>query len=206
MRLTFDHNLLIDLEEGKEAGKELEYALGLHDSGEVTICVSAIGASERLREKAYASSFSAFQNRVRELSFREFEILKPLGYWNVTFWDWCVWGDQGPAGSVLEESIHRILFPQIEFSWQDHADACGQDPNEASEEQHSEWGRWRNRKCDTLAMWCHIYYGGDAFVTRDKAFHQPTKKPRLIALGAKNIVYPGEVAGLLDSRGHPACQ
>ena len=53
---------------------------------------------------------------------------------------------------------------------------------------------WINKKCDVQAMWCHIHYSGDAFVTSDTNFHKHTKKPRLKALGAGEILTPDVAA------------
>jgi hypothetical protein len=47
---------------------------------------------------------------------------------------------------------------------------------------------WRNKKCDVLSMWCHIYYGGDIFVTSDKNFFK--KLPPLLEIGVGDILRP----------------
>jgi hypothetical protein len=197
MNITLDHNLLISLEEHGTTRDELRRLVSLHDGGTVTIRVSAIGASERLPGKTYASSFSEFRKRVWALSKRQFEILKPPGYWNITFWDWCVWAEEGSPERDLEEKIHNVLSAEIKFRWKDHAEACSLDPYEAVERQHKEWQKWRNRKCDTLTMWCHIHYKGDILLTEDKDFHQETKKPALIKLGAQEIMEPAEAVALI---------
>jgi len=196
--VTFDHNLLIDLESKDEATSEaLRHLVSLHDTAQINIRVAAIGASERLKDKTYAPDFAAFQGRVRRLSQREFEILKPLGYWDITYWDWWIWGGEGTPENELEQKIHTALFPETEFKWQDFAQASGVDHDQAVQSQSREWQKWRNRKCDVLAMWCHIYYAGDAFITTDGHFHQATKKPALISLGAKSILYPSEVVSMV---------
>ncbi len=202
MFITFDHNLLIDLESDNGAtGKALRQLVSLHDAEQITIRVSAIGASERLKGKTYVPDFSAFHERVRRLSQREFEILRPLGYYDITYWDWCMYADDGTPENELEQKIHEVLFPEIEFKWQAYAQVNGEDPNQAAQTQSREWQKWRNRKCDVLTIWCHIYYAGDAFVTTDDHFHQATKKPVLISLGAKSILYPAEAASwITDSK------
>ena len=191
MRVTFDTNCLIDLELSQGAAAQLQTLVGLHDSGRITVCVPAIGASERLPGGSYASSFSEFQERVWRLSKRESQLLKPLGYWSITYWDHCVWSSEESV--ELERKIHEALFPRAEFKWQDQAKLHGLDPGEAFKSQHSQYVKWRNRKCDTLAMWCHIHYGCDSFVTRDlRHFHRESKKRALIELGAKRILLPTE--------------
>jgi hypothetical protein len=196
MYITLDHNLLIDLEsDGATPSQTLKRLVFLHDSGQITIRVSAIGASERLKGKTYAPDFSAFQERVCKLSQKKFEILKPLGYWDITYWDWCIYGGEGTPENELEQKIHAVLFPETEFEWQRYAQAHGLDSNQEVEKSR-EYQNWRNRKCDVLTMWCHIYYVGDVFVTRDKHFFG-TKKAALVNLGAKNILCPAEAISLI---------
>jgi hypothetical protein len=200
VNLTFDHNLLIELESSSGITSEgLQCLVSLHDSGQITIRVSGIGASERRRGKTYAPNFSAFRERVSKLSQREFEILRPLGYWGITYWDWCLWsGEETPLGE-LDRKIHLVLFPRTEFSWQDYAKTQGVDPKQSIEDNSPEWQKWRNRKCDVLTMWCHIYYTGDIFVTNDKRF-LGSRRTALINIGARNILNPGYAAsGLAGS-------
>ncbi len=193
--VTLDTNCLIDLELGKGAAKELRVLLASHDQGDVTVRVPAIGASERTKSGYYAETFSVFEERVRRLTSRPLEILRPVLYWGIGYWDWGLWASD--EMTELDRQIHQILFPHVEFRWQDFAAAHGLDAQKAIADETKEWRQWRNRKCDTLGMWCHIYYKGDIFVTRDANFHKKTKKPELIKLGAKSILYPPEALALL---------
>ena len=157
MDITFDHNPLLQLEsKSRTTTEKLQCLVSLHDSGQITIRVSGIGASERLRGKIYAPDFSAFRERVCRLSQREFEILKPVGYWGITYWDWFLWGGEGTPTSELDRNIHTVLFPETEFNWQDYAKAHGIDPTQSIHDNSPDWQKWRNRKCDVLTMWCHI--------------------------------------------------
>jgi hypothetical protein len=198
MFVTFDHNLLIDLEaDNSSISEALRQLVSLHDSGQIAIRVSAIGASERLKGKTYAPDFAAFQKRVFKLSDRPFEILRPLSYWGITYGDWGLWGGNGTSGNELEQRIHAMLFPETEFNWSDFAQANKLDPEQAVQTQSQEWQKWRNRKCDVLTMWCHINYSGDIFVTTDNHFHQSTKKPALVSLGARSIAQPAEAVPMV---------
>jgi hypothetical protein len=58
--------------------------------------------------------------------------------------------------------------------------------------------RWRNKKCDVLALWSHLHHQGNVFVTSDTNFHKTSKKPQLIALGAGHILGPTEAATRLS--------
>jgi hypothetical protein len=111
-------------------------------------------------------------------------------YFDISFWDHCLWSDD--LMITLERQIHAILFPNVEFSWQDYCRTNDIDPI-----PNSPSGKWRNCKCDVQAMWSHIHAKRDVFVTSDKNFHRPEKKAALIALGAKRIEYPDEAVRLL---------
>ena len=110
-------------------------------------------------------------------------------YWDITFWDYSVWSDA--AMQALEQQIHETLFPNIEFLWQDYCRANGLDPKSTPS------GKWRNCKCDVLAMWSHIHGNRDVFVTSDGNFHAAAKKAAVISLGAKHIEYPDDAVSLL---------
>jgi len=198
MRATIDMNCVIDLELHQGAETHLRELIRLHDRGQITICVPAIQASERLLNGSYAPSFSEFQRRVSRLSSREFKLLRPLGYVGITYVGWCMIA--GEESTLLEERIHKVLFPGKESKWQAHAELCGLDPERAPKRQHGEWVKWRNRKSDTLAMWCHIHYQCDCFVTRDRNFHKKTKKPALVGLGARSILSPKDAVRFVLQR------
>jgi len=191
MDLTFDTNCLVDLELDEGASTELRRLVAVHDSGHILISVPGVGASERLKDGTFAQNFAEFRQRIQKIPQREFGILRPPLYLDVAYFDWAIL--VGEEEVNLERQIHGILFPETEFKWSDHAEAHGLDPNEAADNRHREWRKWRNRKCDTLALWCHIYYGQDIFITRDGNFHKATKKPALVKLGARSILFPAEV-------------
>lgn len=191
MNITFDTNCIVDLEQNEGAASELRKIVAAHDSGQCSISVPGIGASERLKDGTFAENFSIFQQRINDLSKRGFEILKPILYLDIAYLDWAILG--GEEIIDLERQIHEILFPKTLFRWADEATVRGLDPSQATDQSQGEFLKWRNRKCDTLAIWCHIYYGKDVFVSRDKNFHKATKKAALEKIGAKHIMHPAEV-------------
>jgi hypothetical protein len=195
MKTTLDTNCLIDLELAEGSHLELRSLIDLHDEGKITICIPAIGASERLPDKTYARTFRGFQARVNRLSNRRIELLNPLMYVNIAYLGHAVLANEALVG--FEESIHDVLFPNSDFKWKEIAERLGLNVDEAPPSDHDAYEKWRNRKCDALCMWCHIHYGNDIFVTRDSNFHKQSKKGRLIALGAKSIAYPSETLSIL---------
>lgn len=107
-------------------------------------------------------------------------------YLDVCFLDYCILADEN---DLLEQKIHNVLFPNIEFLWVDYAKARGLVIDSIDK-------NWRNAKCDVLALWCHIEHGGGIFVTRDANFHAVTKREKLKALGVGTIVDPNEAIAL----------
>jgi hypothetical protein len=191
MKITLDTNCLVDLELREGAYIDLRKIISSYNLGNIEVSVPGIGASERLKGGSFAKSFTVFQERLRRISPKELGILKPLAYWDISYWDWSILG--GEDNHDLERKIHNILFPEHQFIWSDQAKLLSLDPNSAASENHKEFIKWRNRKCDVLGLWCHIFYANDILVTRDKDFHKKSKRPLLINLGAKSICCPSEV-------------
>lgn len=186
-RFTLDTNSLIDIEEGRPNAPFIREIVSRHGKG-INVAVSAIGASERQRNGRYAQNFSEFKDKLRAIGLQDLELLPPLAYWDVCFWDHCVSADEK---DTLESQIHAILFPAIEFLWPEYANARGLPIDNASLDK-----MWRNAKCDVLGLWCHIKHGGGVFVTSDTNFHAITKQPALKALGVRTIAYPKDAAAL----------
>jgi hypothetical protein len=189
--VTLDTTYIIDLE--RAVGSTARHARRLtrmHDDHKINLRVVAISASEKKLDRTYASNFSEFRNRLTKVGLGKAEILKPLCYNDITYSDWCV------TASVpmleLEQKIHEILFPKIQFSYEEFCKKKGLDPKSGEIDRH-----WRNPKCDVLAMWSHIQNGDGIFVTKDKNYHKPKKKTQLIALGAGEILKLGQAVAEL---------
>jgi hypothetical protein len=153
VRLTFDTNCFVALDEHREPEAScIRKLLELHEAGQVEVRMVAGSASEKQRDKTYLSDFNAFQRRLAKLGLAHVELLKPLAYWGVAFYAWAVYG--GGEASELDEQIHEALFPSQPFSLQECLDQAG--PHDVPSVIEA---KWRNRKCDVLALWCHLHYG-----------------------------------------------
>ena len=87
----------------------------------------------------------------------------------------------------LERKIQKVLYPGIEYTYEDFCRKRKLDPNSGG----MDW-RWMKAKCDVLMMWSHIWYGSGIYVTSDEELHK-YKKSALIALGAGEINRPEEI-------------
>jgi len=190
--LTFslDTNCLVDIAEGRPDAVAIRALADAHAHGDANVAVSAISASENQKTAELLTNFEQFKARLAALELGHLEILKPMLYWDISFWDWAHSADAEMVD--LERQIHEVLFPNVEFLWPEFCKARGWDAN-----AHPVDTRWRNAKCDVQALWSHIYQHRRIFVTSDAKFHAITKLPRLIALGAERIVTPQDALTLL---------
>ena len=181
LKFTLDTNAIVDLAENRPAALLIRQLVDAHIQGRADVALVAISASEKQRD-GEIENFDTFRARLKTLGLDHLPLLAPIAYFDLTFWDWCLWSDD--AMVELEAKIHSALFPG-------HAslppDGTAQLPRE---ERPPEYWKWRNRKCDVLALWSHIHAGRDVFVTQDANFTKATKLPALVQLGAGSIVSP----------------
>ena len=190
LTFTLDTNCLIDVAEGRPNATAVRALADAHTRGEANVAVVAIMASENQKSGAGLTNFEQFRTRLDLLSLGHIQILKPMFYWDITFWDWAYWVE--PEMVDLERNIHHVLFPNIEYLYADFSSACGLDSN-----AHPVDAKWRNAKCDVQAFWCHAYRNRSVFVTSDKNFHAASKKPHLVSLSSSRIELPSAAAMLL---------
>lgn len=186
-KITFDTNILIDIEEKREGYEDILKIIELHNNKKITISIPAIIASEKLIEKNKITNFNIFKNYITNLDFKDIDILKPLCYPGLAFLDYCVLA--GKTTIELDHKIHRILFPEIEL---EHTDYCLK-RNLTNDHIYREW---KNAKVDVLIMWCHIFYGNDIFITRDNNFKKHIKE--LSEIANINIMTPKEFVSNLN--------
>jgi hypothetical protein len=192
-KFTLDTNCWIAVEENRPEAADIRALANAHAAGVASVAIVAISASEKQKDGRHLRNFQEFQERLNSLGLGHLAILSAIGYTDVSFFDRCIWANESIV--ALERKIHEILFPDVEFTWCDYCRANGFDPKSAPS---GEWrDRWRNCKCDVQAMWSHIHYGRDIFVTSDSKFHAMTKKPALVALGARRIEYPKDAVSLM---------
>lgn len=190
--ITIDTNCIIDLEEERQSVKYIRSLIKMHKEDRIKLMVVAISASERKQDRTYASSFGEFTKKLEKIGLGDVEILKPMCYLGICFFGKSLFSCEEMEQS--EEKIHSVLFPKIEFKYEDFCLARGLEINRKFPNP-----KWLNAKCDVQCMWSHIHYQGDIFVTNDKNFHKKTKKAALISLGAGDILIPKEVVFYLEN-------
>ena len=190
LRFTLDTNCIIDLDAKQRNAESIRNLVRAHESGHAKVAVVAASASERQQGGTQLQHFQEFQNRIASLGLAKLDILKTLFYWDVGYWDWSL--EMEPRFALLEQSIHDILFPSVECQWSDFCRSRGLDSEAVPKNSV-----WLNKKCDVLAMWSHMHYEHDIFVTSDENFHGEKKKSDLLILGAGRIEYPWNAVVLI---------
>ena len=180
---TLDTNCIIDLELGTEFGPPIRELVAAHRNGTANVAIPSISASELQKDGTYLSRFDQFLARLAAAGLDGLPLVQPIAYWNISFYGHGYWADE--AMVELERKIHAVLHPEIEFAYPDFCGARGIPIG--TDRPHRVW---RNAKCDTQALWSHIYHKRDCFVTRDRNFLKETKLPALAALGTKRILLP----------------
>ena len=182
MKLTLDTNCIIALDENREpAATCLRSLLHKHSLGKVQLQLIATSGSERQSRGPYLDNFGKFKERLDYLGLGHLPLLFPLLVLNVSYLDWCIIASEEDL--ILLEDIHKTLFPEQPYHLHDVL-AMARPNVDASVMEH----KWRNRLLDVHALWCHLRYGGDIFVTSDKNFHK--KQAMLTKYGSTVILNP----------------
>ena len=187
---TLDTNCLIAVAHNEPAAGAVRALAEAHAAGRADVAVVAMSASEKQQGGHYIRNFAEFSGRLDSLGLGHLNVILPMAYFGISFWDRCLWADD--TMTKLEHQIHLALFPTMQFLWQNYCRANGIDPSDNSPN-----GKWRNCKCDVQAVWSHINRERDVFVTSDRNFHKTDKKRALIALGAGRIEDPRSALLLL---------
>lgn len=193
LALTLDTNCLLAVDEQRPEALAIRRLADAHREGRANVALVAISASERQRDGGMLESYSSFMERVNALDLGHLELLLPMCYWDVMFWDACLWVE--PDMAELESKVQQILFPGIPASWSEYCRMRSLDAENTALDR-----KWKNAKCDVQAFWCHAYRRRDVFVTSDRNFHAATKKPSLRALAGGRIELPDDACSLVDSR------
>lgn len=177
MRITLDHNCIINLERRTEIGGLIE-AIIKDPSNECFIV--NIGASEMRERGVRPDKYERFEELLAAAGIDHLRRINPMFIFDVTFWDRCVWCSEETI--QLAKDIESVLF----------ANAQPIDIQKGGIDSPA--GRkWLNRTCDIHSLWCHITSRNDVFLTTDGNFKKETKLPKLIELGADRICHPNEI-------------
>ncbi len=186
---TLDTNCILAIDDSRPEASFVHELIEAHRLGNASVAIVAITASEKQKTGGYIENFAEFKDRITNLGLGHLDLLAPMFYFDITFFDYCLWCDESMTS--LELSIHKILFPNIPFLWADYCTAHGLN---VEADYHDK--KWRNAKCDVQAYWSHVHSKRDVFVTTDNNYLK-SKKANLIALSGSRIETPQSAAELL---------
>jgi hypothetical protein len=177
MKITLDHNCIINSANGTDMGKSVQAIIS---DATYSCYVVNIGASEMREKGVFPNRYEKFEELLALAGMEHLPRLDPIGIFDVTFWDKCVWADD--EAIKLADAIEDALF----------SEATKIDIGSVSLDS-PDGRKWLNRKCDVHTLWCHIRNGNAVFLTTDGNFTKKTKLPKLLALGAGRICRPDEL-------------
>jgi hypothetical protein len=188
-KFTLDTNCLIAVEDNRSE-KEAVLKLISAAPGEADVAMVASCASERQIGGGYLTDISEFTARLNRLGFGHLELLKPIAAYDVSFYGHSIYPTD--TQSALQDEIFTALFPKVDPLWSAHATSLGLNPENSVV---PEGWKWRNKLLDAQAIWAHINYGRDVFVTSDKNFSRRlSTHPRFETVV---IATPTEVADII---------
>lgn len=177
LKVTLDHNCIIDLERKNEVGKLIESAV-LDDRYQCFVV--NMGASEMHKNGIQPDRYDIFEKLLADVRISHLPRLNPMLQFDVTFFDRCVMADDKMID--LSKRIESILFGGSRD--------LDMRPNMLDS---PDFDLWLNRACDVQTLWCHIHNGNDVFLTTDGNYSKETKLPKLLALGAGRICHPNDL-------------
>jgi hypothetical protein len=163
MKITLDHNCIIDLKKCTANG---EYIRKLINDKNNEFFIVNIGASEMRSEGVKPERYDLFEQLLIKSGVENLSRIDPIAIYGVTFWDYGIWANDELIN--LSKNIESVLFGKINI----------------------EGKEWLNNICDVHTLCSHIIHNNDIFLTSDKNFTKSTKLPRLIELGAGIIMHP----------------
>lgn len=177
MKITLDHNCIINLDNRTEIGERVKAAVFNKQN---QCFVVNIGASEMLEKGVRPELYEKFEELLESAGIAHLPRLNPAFIFDVTFWDRSIFAEEESLKVIA--NIQDILFSGLQV-----IDITTESIGSAT------WRKWLNRQCDIQGMWCHLQNKNDVFLTADTNFTKETKLSKLLALGAGRICHPNEL-------------
>ena len=88
-------------------------------------------------------NFDKFRKRIGAVGLQDVEILNPICYFDMSYFDYCVLG--GGKLTELEEAIQKTLHPKYEMTYSDYCQKYDYQFGDSGK-----WEKWVNAKCDVF--------------------------------------------------------
>jgi hypothetical protein len=103
---TLDTNCIVSIDESRVDAAAIRALANAHADGTARLAVIAISASERQRDGQQLRSFAIFKDRLAALDFAHLEVLRPMAYADICYFDWSLLTDD--AMEHLEGTHSRV--------------------------------------------------------------------------------------------------
>jgi hypothetical protein len=174
VRLTLDHNCIINLENRTGQHAAIEKLIALHRSGAAWVALGVISASENVRSGR--PSYAAFVERIANLGLSDLPQILPEARVDMAYIGLSTYaGDDG-----LDRKVRDIIHPSFE----------NYEVAMKANFTHSIGRKQRNALCDVDAVVAHIRHDHDVFVTEDRHFLD--RRVQLAPLGVRHVLTPEE--------------
>ncbi|TNF99198.1 MAG: hypothetical protein EP297_06190 [Gammaproteobacteria bacterium] len=190
LTFTLDTSCINAIDKSRDEAGFIQNLMDAHIKRIAEVGVVAISVFEDQHKDGHLERFSTFKEHIESLGLEKLELLYPMFYWDVTFWDASIKADD--KAHTLESKVHNILYPDIPFLWTDYCHEHGIDPESETLDEE-----WRNAKCAVQSYWCHAIHGRHVFVTSNKNFYDESKKKKLLELAGGYIETPECAAALV---------
>ncbi len=196
LKFALDTNCIIELDEQRVQANELRHLSELAKVKQIYLSILGISASENQKGGGSLSNFSDFTKRLTTLDLAHLEVLKPIGFYDITYWDWSIEAQEAEL-NLLDE-IWKTMFPKINRDWKYFAEIN----NVALDDLSTKVFRsWKNAMCDAQIAWATIKYEHYALITLNTKDFQKNQSA-LRKLGLKNILTPKEALSIAPTHPH----
>lgn len=195
MRVTFDWNCVIEVEEGRPQAQAVRELVQQHQLGRLEVALLATSASENMppsvanEGRRFPRTARLFKDRIDRLGWGELPIVSMPAIYGLTYHDFANNVGDGEAFERDFSALWKVIAPNFPRKPEAHLLAGEQMNDEMI--QSPKLAKWRNIWCDVMSAYSHIQAGRDVFVTLNTRDFQ-RKSEALASLGMTDICDPKE--------------
>ncbi|WP_435256698.1 hypothetical protein ACSBLW_11175 [Thioclava sp. FR2] len=196
MKLTFDWNCIIEVEEGRAQAQYVIDLVDMHRQGHLEVALLAASASENSKSKRFPGNAELFTERLNGLGWQDLPLVPMPAVPSLSYYDFCFYLDENDN---FEEDMGRLweaIAPNVPREPTDRLPIGAILTDEVI--QSEELSRWRNTWCDVVSAYSHIYAARDIFVTNNTRDFQ-SNWDKLSSLGMKHIATPKDTLAVIAS-------
>lgn len=187
LKLTFDWNCVIALENNEASSGAIRSLIGLHRAGQIEVALLAASASESTRSKTFPENGRLFSERIVALCLDDLPLVPVPGVTSLTYLSPHTVLVDGAEFERLTDALWRTMFPKISKNPVDYLPLGQKLTDELI--WSTEFKPWRNKFCDVITAYSHIASGRDILVTTNTDDFQSNRNA-LEALGLRAVLKP----------------